>query len=183
MTTTPPPIQAAELELAQVRALYPDLIEACEYWESKKGERFAPSRQEIDPADIPRLLPRVLLAEVIEDANGDPDFRFRLSGTGICRVHGQELKGLTARELTPAEFGRTVHQHYLIALDRRVPMVHALAMQNSDAYFSYARIILPLSEDGEKIDHLLVIDSEKQNSLHEFLQVIDAVTDQPGSAF
>lgn len=175
-------IHAAELDLAQVAELYPDLLVACRYWEARKGERFAPSRQEIDPADIPRLLPRVMLADVVPGEDGKPDFRFRLSGTGICRVHGQDLKGLSARELDPPEFGRMVHQHYELALERRAPMVHALAMQSSDAYFSYARIILPLSEDGESIDHFLIVDSEKQNSLHEFLQVIDAVSHPSGSS-
>ena len=181
MSTEARIIHAAELELRQVRELYPDLVVACEYWEARKGDRFAPSRQEIDPADIPQLLPRILLADVVTDDRDQPDFRFRLSGTGICRVHGQDLKGLSARDLDPPEFGRMVHRHYLLALERREPMVHALAMQSSDAYFSYARIILPLSDDAERVDHLLVVDSEKQNSLHEFLQVIDAVEAQTGS--
>ena len=182
MTDTLSHIQAAELDLDLTGTLYPDLVEAHDYWQRLRGNRFAPRRQEVDPADIPKLLPRVMLAEVEHRGEAEVDFRFRLSGTGICRVHGMDLKGLLARELEPRAFGHLVHSHYEEALSRRAPMVHALAMQSHDAYFSYARIILPLSDDGSRIDQLLVVDSEKQNSLHEFLQVIEAVGDQPGSA-
>ena len=35
-----------------------------------------------------------------------------------------------------------------------------------------ARIILPLSADAERVTMLMMVDSEEQNALHEFLDVI-----------
>lgn len=51
-------IQAAALDLNQDLPRYPDLRFALEYWESRKNGRLAPRRADIDPVDMPQLLPR-----------------------------------------------------------------------------------------------------------------------------
>ena len=60
-------VQAAELDLADDLARYPDLRFALEYWTGKCRGRFAPSRADIDPAEIVSILPRVMLADVEHD--------------------------------------------------------------------------------------------------------------------
>ena len=47
---------------ARLRALY-------EYWMEKRGDRAMPARADIDPTEIPDLLPIVGLADVIEGAD------------------------------------------------------------------------------------------------------------------
>lgn len=165
-------IQAAELDLGDGIALYPDLRQALEYWESKRGDRFAPAREDIDPSEIAALLSRVMLADVEQKEDGALDFLYRLSGTGICDVHGYNLATLRPRELSPPAYGQLVHDHYCSAVERRAPLAHVLALRTDAKQRSYARIILPLSADGEKVTMLMMVDSEKQNSMREFLEVI-----------
>ncbi|NIA71563.1 PAS domain-containing protein [Pelagibius litoralis] len=165
-------IQAAELDLAEGLALYPDLIQALNYWQSKRRGRFAPAREDLDPTEMPALLARIMLADVERAEDGAIDFLYRLSGTGICDVHGYDLATLRPRELSPPDYGMLLHSHYCTAVERREPLAHVLALRSDGKQHSYARIILPLSADGETVTMLLIVDSEKQNSLHEFLEVI-----------
>jgi PAS domain-containing protein len=78
MSQIKPTVACAELALRD--PLYPDLPDALEYWERKRGARFAPARADIEPLDLVQVLPRIMLAEVAHDP---VEFRYRLSGTGI----------------------------------------------------------------------------------------------------
>ena len=54
-------------------------------------------------------------------------------------------------------------------------MAHVIALQLDQRSASYARIILPLSGDGRTLDMLMVVDSEKQNTLSEFVEPIQKI--------
>jgi len=165
-------IRAARLDLDSGLALYPDLVQALAYWRGKCGARFAPSREDIDPTEITELLPRVMLADVLRAQDGGLEFLYRLSGTGICDVHGYNLTSLHPRDLSPPAYGQMVYEHYCAGVEGRCPLAHVLALQTNIKQRSYARIILPLSADGERVTMLMMVDSAKQNDLHEFLDVI-----------
>src|SRR5258708_31088712 len=90
------PLHATELDPACER--YPDLLRVRIYWDGKCQGRFAPRRADIDPMDLVEALPRIMLADVLTDPL---DFRYRLSGTAICNVLGQEMTGKSPRYLVP----------------------------------------------------------------------------------
>ncbi len=172
-------IRAAELETRDDLARYGDLLFARDYWDRVRGDAFAPPRASIDPADIVTILPRVMLADVGEAGpDGERAFRYRLCGTGICDAHGYDLTHWTPKDLLPPAYGRLVESHYRDALARRGPIAHVIALQTNSKSRSYARLILPLSEDGEAVTMLMLVDSEKQNALQEFLEVIEALGDR-----
>ena len=166
-------IQAAEVDPAQDLARYPDLLTAYDYWSAKRGDRFAPARRDIDPAEIPSILPRILLADVLHNEPGDVAFRYRLSGTRIGEVHGRELTGKSPLDLEPPQYGRLVESHYREAVERRQPLVHVIALHTDKKMRSYARIILPLSDDGQTINMLMMVDSAAENTLQEFLETLE----------
>src|SRR3546814_11904526 len=56
----------------------PELREIYHYWSGKRGGRCYPTRADIRPEEIKRLLPFVLLLDVLDDGR---HFRFRLVGT------------------------------------------------------------------------------------------------------
>lgn len=168
----PEKIQAAELDLERDLAPYPDLKFILDYWTGKRGDRFAPSRADIDPAEIVSILPRVMLADVERSAQGDVDFRYRLSGTGICNVHRDELTGRRPSSIEPPRYGALIDAHYRMVLERQSPVAHVIALQLERKSASYARIILPLSAGSETTDMLLIVDSAKQNTLSEFIETI-----------
>lgn len=64
-------------------------LELFDYWTSKRAGRTAPSRTDIEPADIRRLLPHVFIC----DLSASDELSFRLAGTALCALFGRELKG------------------------------------------------------------------------------------------
>jgi hypothetical protein len=59
------------------------------YWRRLRGERSVPRKDEIDPRAIKDHLAYSFLIE----RHGSDNFLFRLAGTGLCELFGQELKG------------------------------------------------------------------------------------------
>jgi hypothetical protein len=148
-------IDAVELRLDDP-ALDSDIRQAHDYWRRKRAGRLAPTRADIDPIEIAPLLPRVMLVDVSTDPI---DFRFRLAGTGIFKIHGAELTNKRAFELEPPAYGALIHRLYGDALARRAPVAHRLLIECATRRSAYMRIILPLSEDGQAINRLMTVES------------------------
>lgn len=64
-------------------------------WESKCRAGRLPSRSDINPAEMARLLPNIMLIDVIPPG---PQFRYRLVGTGEVRHRGIDPTGKTLEE-------------------------------------------------------------------------------------
>ncbi|MCB1383001.1 MAG: PAS domain-containing protein [Notoacmeibacter sp.] len=65
------------------------------YWNRLRGNRPAPRRTEVEPADIKTLLADTFILE--DDQRGQPVFR--LAGTRLCAIFGRELKGFVFSSL------------------------------------------------------------------------------------
>jgi hypothetical protein len=150
------------VELDPTTELYPDLQRVRAYWTGKRQARFAPRRADIDPADLVAVLPRVMLADVM--TNPSLDFRYRLSGTAITDVHNKNLTGKSPRDLMPAAYAALIYEHYCEAVHRREPLLHLIVLDTIERSRSYARLLLPLSEDGNAVTMLMAVDSAEQNT-------------------
>jgi hypothetical protein len=158
VTPKPSTVRAVELDIDCKR--YPEIDRILAYWRGKKGDRTLPSRADIDPLEFTRDLPKVMMAEVSYDPL---EFRYRVAGTGLFAMHGQELTGKLARQLEPPEFGALIHRHYTEVIERRVPILHVIELTVNYLATSYARIILPLSSDGTKIDRLITCEAHEDH--------------------
>jgi hypothetical protein len=147
-------------ELAVGDPAYPDLVGILKYWNLKRGARLAPPRSAIDPSDFVNALPRVKLIDVLRSADGTLDFRFRLAGTAIGNILGTELTRLRPLDLQPPQFGTMVHAHYVQCVHERRPLLHKVEIDSVRRVHSYARLLLPLSSDGEQVDMLMTVDSQ-----------------------
>jgi hypothetical protein len=147
-------------ELSVDDPAYPDLTALVSYWNAKRGARFAPPRSAIDPGDFVGVLPRVKLVDVLRAPDGALDFRFRLAGTHIGSILGTELTRLRPLDLQPPQFGLLVHEHYVQCVRERCPLLHKVDIDSVRRVHSYARLLLPLSSDGETIDMLMTVDSQ-----------------------
>jgi hypothetical protein len=79
----------AQLVISEQRQLY-------DYWIAKTAGRPMADRSDINPAEIPRLLPFLSLIE-IEPASGR--YRVRLAGTRLREIYDCETTGLFLDEL------------------------------------------------------------------------------------
>ena len=152
-------VEAVELDPTSER--YQDLRRVHVYWKDRCQARFAPRRADIDPADLVAVLPRIMLADVLTDPL---DFRYRLSGTAITEVHSLNLTAKSPRDLMPIAYGALIHNHYCQAVSRREPLLHLIVLDTVERSRSYARLLLPLSEDGCAVTMLMAIDSVEQNT-------------------
>src|ERR1044072_3402441 len=60
------------------------LRRALAYWQRKCGERHMPRRADIDPIEIPELLPFIRLVDVVAPGQ----YRYRVVGTEVEQMHG-----------------------------------------------------------------------------------------------
>lgn len=153
--------RVAAVELDPTTDRYPDLTRVLAYWNRKRGSAFAPRRADIDPLDLVEALPRIMLADV---AGTPPEFRYRLAGTAIGTIHGEDFTHRTPLDLKPAAFGRLIHEHYGAVVARRVPLMHLVMLDTLQKSRSYARLLLPLSENGQDVTMLMAVDSKEQNT-------------------
>jgi hypothetical protein len=159
-----PPRRAGRVEAVELDArngAYPDLARVLAYWDRKRGDRFAPRRADIDPADLVEFLPRIMLADVLREPL---EFRYRLSGTGIAGVHGKDQTGKSPRDLTPPAYGALVQEHYCECVRRREPLLHLIVLDTQERSISYVRLVMPLSEDGSAVTMLMSVDGKDQNT-------------------
>ena len=129
------------------------LVALLDYWNVKRRERIAPSRADIDPAEIPALLANLFLVDV----EGDPPvFRIRLVGTAIVDRYGEEIRGRTLEELDLGDQLDSILDQYHQTVRHREPTYcrHRF-WRDSGGFINYERLLLPLSSDGERIDVLM----------------------------
>jgi len=132
------------------------------YWDAKRGEREFPARADIDPLDLPALLPNIFLVDVLpadapdQNGTGQPQFRYRLAGTRVDEIHGQSLTGKMPSDIKTAEIANEVESQYRqVLVDRRPRCDHVVLLARDHSFWHYERLILPLSEDGVSINMLL----------------------------
>jgi hypothetical protein len=123
------------------------------YWQSKLKGRKAPRREDILPEELGKLLPWVILLEVVGEP---PRFRVRLAGTGVVREYGAEMTGKFLDDLDMgAARDRSLEDHRRAVREHR-PVVGTFDFKTRDGrWMSYERITLPLSADGETVNMLL----------------------------
>lgn len=135
----------------------PRLEAAYHYWRRKAAGRIMPSRANIDPIEIPKLLPDVMLVDVLEGGR----YRYRLIGTENARAHGINATGRFLDEVLP---GPEYRRHVLGLYDECVREQRALY---SECLFLSAQrqaperhtkvLFMPLSDDGERVNIVFVV--------------------------
>ncbi|WP_119165443.1 PAS domain-containing protein [Algihabitans albus] len=131
------------------------LREGLRYWSSKLQPDHLPARGDLDPTEVPRLLPYIELSEVLD---GGEDFRFRLVGSHLVDTDHINPTGLRFS----AFFENPAYRAYQLGLYRwvfarrrplysrsRVPLpTHSLDVLTE-------RLYLPLAGDGHTVDVIL----------------------------
>ncbi len=128
----------------------PLLRDGFRYWQSLRKGRLLPSRADIDPADIPHLLPHVMLTDVLPDGR----YRYRLVGTEMDRSFGACLTGHTLEEVMFGGYLAYITGLYDRAVREKKPLYSSSRYGGGDGTnpLYTKRITLPLSSDGERVD-------------------------------
>ncbi len=112
-----------------------------------------PARSDIDPADIPALLPYISIVHKV-----DGEFRFRLVGSAIARQFGRELTGSIVGS------GVSNADESMVALAEIGERVFAAAhpvfgtgrhKTGHGIYHEVSTLLLPLSDDGTRANMII----------------------------
>jgi hypothetical protein len=133
----------------------PILAQGYAYWRGLLGGRSAPGRSDLDPAAIPRLLPHVLMADVQDGGDGGERYRFRLVGTEVERAFGRPMTGRSLDALTGDGYRAYLVDLYDEVVARWTPIYSRSAYRAPESTLATRRLMLPLSEDGGRVDRVL----------------------------
>jgi hypothetical protein len=134
-----------------------DLRTMFDYWRSKRAGRRMPARSDLEPAELKALLPSMILVDVIYSTEGKADFVYRLAGTREVEARGEDPTG---KRVADAYFGPSLENVlgcYQSVVDRREPYLDDdYYLRDGDYYADEANIFLPLSNDGERVNMIIV---------------------------
>ncbi len=123
-----------------------------DYWRSKLAGRAMPRRADIEPTEIPQLLPHLQLVDRV-----DGRFRYRLAGTAIVAAYGSELTRRFVDEIIPPPRCAVAEAHYNTVYETKRPIfVRSKYTTTHDIDIVASRVILPLSEDGTTVSMLVM---------------------------
>lgn len=153
-TANPPPASYQVIGLDDLR--YPQVREGLAYWQSLRGTRAFPSREQISPRAIARILTNTILIRVIGD--GD-DFEYVIVGDEVLRAYRVPLIHRRLSELTAdlpnstAYWGKVYRD---ICANKKPWAVRYGAGLDGEAKFSDAEaVLLPLGPTDDIVDHIM----------------------------
>lgn len=131
--------------------------ELFDYWLRSADGRRMPARSDLDPLKVPRLLPFIGLIDVRE---GMAEASFRLAGTRLHDIYGQEITGKRADEVFSGDAAPYWHRVHDSVVGMGIPLhgvVRGPAKGRDHIVLFWLR--LPLSEDGGRVDRILCYDT------------------------
>ncbi len=142
------------------KAPSPILDEAFAYWLGKRESTEIPRRTAIDPIEIPRLLPHLMLIDVLRDPL---DFRYRLIGEGIRENMHRGRRGRSFRELEGKGPGSHLWKGLQKVVETGIPRFGRAPYAGPERRVKqFFDLLLPLSEDGETVSQILVATEFRQ---------------------
>ena len=133
---------------------HPKGLQLVLYWRSIHPKGALPGRQHFDPCDVPTLLSQIYLLDVCP---GRPEFVFRIMGTGLVSLFGQDYTGQPF--IRAYKSGKSSHSYrdildMLVLREPRWRKANALFAEQRD-HLILERLVLPLARDGENVDMVL----------------------------
>jgi len=157
-------------EAAPLSALsHPEHVWLYDYWRERKPADGLPGRKDIDPADFPRLLPRVAVIAV-ETVDGAIRYRYRLAGTEVVSRAGRDPTGKTFEDLYEGDYLGTARALYDELRQSKQPHFseRVFPIGDGESFLRYDRLILPLASDHHTVDQflLLIVVVEQRGKVH-----------------
>ena len=123
---------------------------AHDYWRSKITAGRLPSRRDIDPVEIPKLLAHVLLTEIRQEPF---QARYRLAGSAMAGIYGFDYTGTV---LSPEREGEDGYAYYVdiyrrICREKQPLFGRDSAHVNNRHHVVYDWVELPLVDQRDEV--------------------------------
>lgn len=124
-------------------------------WERLRPEGGLPTRADFPTEALRPWMGNLMVLEVVDRQAGEPDFIYRLHGTHLTELWGQDLTGRRVSDL-PEEDSTPLLREYREVFHSRAPLhIPGRRMVRKD-YLRVEKAILPLSVKGSEVEQLLV---------------------------
>ena len=132
---------------------HPQLRQLYDYWQALRGSRAMPSRVDIDPTQIPKVLPQIIMYNV----DGPGAYTVRLVGENVRSFVGQNATGRRAGSIMDPRSAETMIHILDSVVAERAPKFRAgkAHWHQDKAYREFEACFLPLSTDGVAINVIL----------------------------
>jgi hypothetical protein len=120
------------------------------YWLEKRAGRRMPSRAEVDPVEIPRLLPIALVADVRTEPA-----RIRLVGSEATLLYGAEMRGRTIDAFDFGGFTKTWAETFALVARSGVPAAANGSYSLDVRSLAIEVVLLPLADKGTGTELIL----------------------------
>jgi hypothetical protein len=123
------------------------------YWDAKRAGRDMPARRDIDPTEMPPvMLPYVAIIDEVDDR-----FRYRLVGTGVVTDLGKDFTdGWVGSYGNSSAYATAVIAVYERVFASARPLFTTGEHRTEAGIIqSNSRLLLPLSEDGVKVNMVM----------------------------
>ena len=134
----------------------PELLALLEQWHGWAQVEPIPLRKRFDPVDFPKLLPWVILAEVLGD---QPHFdaRYRYLGTEIVHnFKSANLTGTRISDLAPIFARRWSEVCEKVIATRGPQFFRGAPFMVDKAFLKLEMLALPLSRAGDAVDFVVI---------------------------
>jgi hypothetical protein len=140
------------------------------YWQSKCVDGVIPKRADMDPAEIPKLMPYLLIVDIEHDPFR---VRYRLAGTRVVQMTGFEITGKYLDEIALPDDEGPFLECYALASESKTPVLARIKWHiDADTISEYDICVLPLSDDGATVNMAIAIESyENIERSHPFLGI------------
>jgi len=121
------------------------------YWRRKRQARAMPSRGDIDPIEIPKLLPNLQLIDRV-----GAQFRYRLVGTALVEAFGKDFTGQYLEDFADRQRSEFIGKVFASVWSARRPAFLSSQYVTTKSVSLIAnRLYLPLSDDDREVNMIL----------------------------
>lgn len=124
------------------------------YWDEKRGDRAMPSRADLDPIEMKRWLPGIIIVDVLENPRR---LVYRLVGSRSVALRQADVTGKTVAEAYHGTSLGDVLENYRLVIDEHRVVYDAEQKPSGSGLLKDSEtLLLPLSSDGIKVDKVII---------------------------
>jgi hypothetical protein len=129
------------------------------FWGSARKGRRLPSTESLDSLELLNLARG--RAHIVETLSSNPNgYRFRL--WGAVNSYGGGYANRALGEMPRGLMRQDAIEDYRRAVATGAPAYHLINIVENELSYSYSRLLLPMAQDGRRVDRLIVLIHERQ---------------------
>jgi len=134
----------------------PNLLDQVwQYWRDRGGEKLDCTWQKTNLEQLPpHIIPYTMVIDCFPNID---DNVFRFWGSGMTQIHGKDMTGENPYVITPKDLALTLRKTHQSLYDNPTASASVFGFQHAAGFnHIHTSLRLPLSNDGKKLDHILV---------------------------